>query len=201
MAINVPKDSESIASQGGSVRPAWYRFFTELLRLVNGKATLAEVGAMVSGNTETNITVTFESDDNTLDFVVPAMSDTAAGVVEAAVQSEMEAGTSTTLAVTPGRQHFHPSAAKGWVRAGVSGNILASYNVGAVTDTGTGQATISWDTDLSADGSTQATIQGGAPRIATIGSIAAGAVRIDCYNIAGALVDPTEYHVAVFGDL
>ena len=35
-----------------------------------------------------------------------AASDSAAGTIEIAVQSEMEAGSSATLAVTPGRQHF-----------------------------------------------------------------------------------------------
>jgi hypothetical protein len=38
-----------------------------------------------------------------------AASDTLARFIEIGVQSEMEAASSNTRAVTPGRQHFHPA--------------------------------------------------------------------------------------------
>ena len=51
------------------------------------------VGGMLTGNTETNITVTYQDADGTIDFVVPAASTTVAGVVEEATSGEMTAGT------------------------------------------------------------------------------------------------------------
>lgn len=35
MAINVPSSGEPIASQGGTARTVWYRFFADLARLVS----------------------------------------------------------------------------------------------------------------------------------------------------------------------
>jgi hypothetical protein len=84
--------------------------------------------------------------------LVSAASDTAAGTIEIAVQSEMEAGSSATLAVTPGRQHFHPSAAKAWVRFNGTGTVAIdqSYNVSSITDNGTGDYYVNFTTSLSA---------------------------------------------------
>jgi len=67
----------------------------------------------------------------------------------AATQAEMEAATSTTVNVTPGRTQYHPGVAKGWAKWNSSGTLLASYNVDSVTDHGTGQFTVNWTTDFS----------------------------------------------------
>ncbi len=73
-----------------------------------GGVTLAEtisdtVGAMVSSNTETNITVTYEDSDNTLDFVIGTLNQdttgTAATVTTAAQPNITSLGTLTTLTV------------------------------------------------------------------------------------------------------
>ena len=70
--------------------------------------TLAEtisdtVGAMVSSNTETNITVTYDDSDNTLDFVIGTLNQnttgTAATVTDAAQSNITSLGTLTTLTV------------------------------------------------------------------------------------------------------
>lgn len=55
-------------------------------------------------------------------------------------QAEMEAASSTTDFVTPGRFYYHPAAAKAWVHAEDSGTlaIAASYNISSVDDDGTG---------------------------------------------------------------
>ena len=61
------------------------------------------VGAMVSSNTETNITVTYEDGDNTLDFVIGTLNQdttgTAATVTTAAQPNITSLGTLTTLTV------------------------------------------------------------------------------------------------------
>lgn len=59
----------------------------------------------------------------------------------AATQVEQEAGSSTTTAVTPGRQQYHPSACKAWAQIIYSGGVPTStikYNVTSLTDSATG---------------------------------------------------------------
>jgi hypothetical protein len=66
-----------------------------------------------------------------------------------ATQANQETATSTTTVVTPGRQHFHPSASKCWLKCDNAGNVNASYNITSITDTGTGVVTVTIATDLS----------------------------------------------------
>lgn len=70
-----------------------------------------------------------------------AASDTVAGLLEVAVQSEMESASSTTLAVTPGRQHYHPGHPKVWGSADNAATVNSSYGLTSVTDTATGEIT------------------------------------------------------------
>ena len=96
-----------------------------------GKATFA---GTLTGNR------TYTLPDNDFTFVQPA------------TQAEQETATSTTTAVSPGRQQFHPSAAKVWAYVTVSGGtptLAASYNVSSITDTSAGNVTITIDTDFS----------------------------------------------------
>jgi len=72
------------------------------------------------------------------------------GLIEIAIQSEQETATDVERAVTPGRQHFHPSAAKFWVKAtGNSTTIVVSYNMASWANTGTGDADGTITTDFS----------------------------------------------------
>lgn len=83
----------------------------------------------------------------------PMATDSVAGKIQIATQSVMEAGTSTTQAVTPGRQHFHPSASKAWIKFnGTSTSIGtgdASQNMSAVTDNGAGDWTMNFTVPFS----------------------------------------------------
>ena len=73
------------------------------------------VGAMVTGNTETNITVTYQDADNTLDFSVPNASTSTRGAVELATTAETQTGTDTSRAVTPDALHDMTSlSGAGW---------------------------------------------------------------------------------------
>ena len=69
----------------------------------------------------------------------------------AATQAQQETGTAVTAPVTPGRQQFHPSAAKGWVTFNGTGTVAigASYNVSSITDNGTGDYTVNFTTVFS----------------------------------------------------
>lgn len=108
--------------------------------------TLAGGGDLVSTNNLSDVTSAATAFGN----IKQAASDTATGVIEIAIQSEMETGTDTTRAVTPGRQHFHPSAAKVWCASTQSSTtIQKAYNVASVADTSAGISTIEIATDMS----------------------------------------------------
>jgi hypothetical protein len=70
----------------------------------------------------------------------------------AATQAEQEAASITTAYTTPGRQQYHPSAAKAWVIFNGTGTvaITASYNVTSITDNGVGDYTVNFTTAFSA---------------------------------------------------
>jgi hypothetical protein len=67
-----------------------------------------------------------------------------------ATQAEMEAETAGVKFVPPDLIKHSPGVAKGWCQITAAG-VLSSpdYNVASVTDTGTGDRTIVWDTDFS----------------------------------------------------
>lgn len=130
-----------------------------------------------------------------------------------ATQADMEAAASTLVLVTPGRQHFHPGHPKVWCKCGVSGNILASYNMASVTDTGAGRATFVISTDFSsADWMCQATVERTTATLTVTNlkfcnvrnaSQAAGSVEIEVYDGTATTAvqeDPTSYHMVGCGD-
>lgn len=130
-----------------------------------------------------------------------------------ASQAEMEAATSNTVVVTPGRMKYHPGIAKFWVQAGTSGNILASMNVSSLTDTGTGVLGITFSTGMS---STNYCINVSVEATATTwavantrechirySTIATGSCSVDCVDntaTTSLVKDPTSWHVTGYGD-
>lgn len=71
------------------------------------------------------------------------------GATAVATQADQEAATSLTVYVTPGRQHYHPSAAKAWGSINTSAALVVSYNVSSVTDNGVGDYTAHFTTSFS----------------------------------------------------
>lgn len=119
----------------------------------------------------------------------------------AASQSDQETGTSTTVYVSPGRQQYHSSAAKVGCFCGVTGNIVYNYNMSSVTDTGTGQATMVFNTDFSSSSYVAlANIDSANAYYAHASSNLAGSILVSCRDAAGTLVDPTGYWFEAFGD-
>jgi len=130
----------------------------------------------------------------------------------AATQAEQETGTSIAVAVTPGRQQFHKSAAKFWIKATFTGASVAdtvSYNVTSITYTSVGRVQITIDDDFSsADWCVLATtgdnVGTGNPTHAdqdTGTAMAAGTVDIAVLNHGAALENPDILYVAGYGDL
>jgi hypothetical protein len=134
----------------------------------------------------------------------------------AAAQADQETATSTTTYVSPGRQHFHPSAAKFWVNwTGNSTTIRVSYNMTSIADTAVGDADGTIGTDFSgADwAGTCSTLETGtdgwdADSVQSSGFNARAAgtfgvlcgVIIDGGTAAASLTDPDQWCVTGHGD-
>lgn len=125
----------------------------------------------------------------------------------AAAQSDQETASSTTTFVSPGRQQFHPSAAKCWINVTVTTGtpaISASYNITSITDTGVGSLTVTIATDFSSGA--WASVVTSAPasafdRFSGIQVQAAGSALLYHWDITGgALADPLTWSLAGFGD-
>lgn len=69
----------------------------------------------------------------------------------AASQAEQEAGSTTANFTTPGRQQFHPSAAKAWARCTAAGALSEGYNIsgGTCGRSGTGEYVLTFTTAFS----------------------------------------------------
>lgn len=130
-----------------------------------------------------------------------------------ATQSDMEAASSTLLLVTPGRQHYHPGHPKFWVKCGVTANILASYNVSSLTDTGAGLVTVNIGTDFSdANWCCQVTVERTSTSLTVTnlkfcnirsGGQAAGTLLAEVYDGTATTAvqeDPTSWHIMGLGD-
>ena len=67
-----------------------------------------------------------------------------------ATQAEMEAASSIAAFVTPGRTQYHPGVAKAWCQIASAGTLVSGdYGVASITDVGSGERTIVFDTDFS----------------------------------------------------
>lgn len=139
----------------------------------------------------------------------PSATDSAEGLIEIAIQSEMETGTDVVRAVTPGRQHYHKGHVKMWGFAiGAGSPTLTggdSYNVTSIADTAQGRLTITIATDFSAAvyaflcgvGYTDPTILRAAKYDSDL--IAAGTIEMNV-NDDGSSVDPTHWTWLALGD-
>ena len=120
-----------------------------------------------------------------------------------ATQAEMEAGSSTSVVVSPGRQQYHPGNGKAWAHWKTSHptELQASYNITGLTDEGVGRTTVTFDTDFSG-GDNYATAAMCSVNGATLcGAPAAGSIEIKTYSDAGStLVDSDNNNIVIMGD-
>lgn len=127
----------------------------------------------------------------------PAASDTVAGVLEIAVQSEMEAAADLTRAVPPGRQRLHPSHFKNSGRFNGTGTLAIDRDDGwsSVTDGGVGNYTMNFDSAFSDTthhgvfGSDAGIGSGQSFQGVNITAIATGSLQIQCVNNTPANAD------------
>lgn len=150
----------------------------------------------------------YDSNGGVYGQALPVASDTVVGGIEIASQAEMEAGTDTTRAVTPGRQHYHPSAIKFWVQTtgGATQVEGQKYNVTSIADTAVGRMTVTIANDFSSANwvciaTTVTSTTTGDEGICNINSKAAGTVEVGNRIVTPAFADMNVgYDVAGLGD-
>ena len=128
--------------------------------------------------------------------------------IQPATQTEMEAGSSTTTAVSPGTTHYHPGVAKMWAYITVSGgtpSLDASYNVTSITDTSAGNVTVTIATDFSSANYCAVASAMSAGGVAHAASVktgqASGSLVVRTYNTnTGTDTDNINISVVAFGD-
>lgn len=122
----------------------------------------------------------------------------------AASQAQMEAATDNTVMGTPANHQQHPSSPKVWGQvAGAGTSIAASYNVGSITDVGTGVLTVTLTTNFSSTSyailsSFKTTVAEGF--IFQQGTQAVDSFQLACTDTIGTPRDPAFYNFACFGD-
>lgn len=145
-----------------------------------------------------------------------AQATTAAyGSLLVATQAKQEAGTDATSAITPSVQQYHPSSAKCWGKATVSGavpTLAVSYNINGITDTNTDQLTVTIETDFSTanyaclvsiEAATTSLSASTTSLLAFVrnATFAAGSFVIQACEIdVGAATDPASWSWACYGD-
>ena len=119
-----------------------------------------------------------------------------------ATQADLEAETANEKFVPPDLVKYSPGVAKFWVKYdGASAARNAYYNVGSVTDGGTGDHTVNITTDFSSAHwcATMATRNAGTGSDIRVETMAAGTLRVLSGNGSGA-ADSTYECIAGFGD-
>lgn len=191
---------------------------------LTGNLTLATTGdrtlTVTTGAADRAVTLSGDLTVSATASISGTSSGTNTGDQAVAAQADQEAAASTSLIVTPGRQQFHPSAAKCWayitVSAGTPNSTLTSansYNITSITDTATGQLTITIGTDFSSTSwcavvaveraSTTLTVANLRNVAIRNGQQAAGATLVECWDDTATTalqVDPAAWHFVGFGD-
>jgi hypothetical protein len=155
--------------------------------LTIGGVTLAEtiadtVGAMVTSNTETGITVAYQDADNTLDFTIGTLnqdtSGTAAIATAVTVADESSDTSCNVLFVTAATGDLPPKSGTNLTFNSSSGLLTATSFAGNLTGDVTGQAdTVATIAGLAPNTATTQATQGAitsAANLATVGTITSG---------------------------
>ena len=117
-----------------------------------------------------------------------------------ATQAQQETASNITAAVTPGRQQYHPSAAKAWCSAYFNGTIASAYNINSVSDGGIGLCTVNFQLGITA-GAYVASCDNNGTALALQCTVSEGSAGMSSKITAGTLTDAQSYQVTCFGDL
>lgn len=141
-----------------SGRGAWL-IFASVLTLTHNASTLIlpAAGANITTVAGDSCYVSSQDGSDQVRVVAYQRADgtalVASGSIPAAAsQAQQESASATNVYVSPGRQQYHPSAAKAWIKVSNGGTPTSSqsYNVASLTDNGAGDVSVVISTDFSA---------------------------------------------------
>lgn len=159
--------------------------------------------ARVLGRTTAGSGAIEELDSTALKTVVGTASDTATGVIEIATAAEMKTGTSTTLAVVPGRLVNHPLIPKVLVYITNGGSVtnVYSYGVSTVSRIGAGFVTVNFSTNFSNTSYVvTGAVAGSAQRSFGVTTKAVGSVTIGIRDTVSGADTDSDFTLAIYGD-
>jgi hypothetical protein len=121
-----------------------------------------------------------------------------------ATQAEMVAETVLTSFVTPGRTQYHPGVAKAWCHITPPGALTSgSYNIDSITDSGTGDRTVVFDTDFAdTNYAVWSVVVGGDTtnmQVRVSANKATGSVDADVYDTEADGVSDQQHFFGAFG--
>lgn len=202
VALNLrSKGNLFFLSPNNATGDAELRFFLE-----NGTSYIGLKAPSAIGG---NLTFTLMAADGSADQVVKTNGSAALGfgtlLATPATQAEMEAFTSTTAAVTPGRQKFHPGHPKAFVyyTSVTTTAINSSFGVTSLTDGGSGTTTVNYTTSFSStNNNVNYWASDGTNRFFSImGTNGNTTVSLKSTDSAGTLTDCAYNMVSVWGDI
>lgn len=130
----------------------------------------------------------------------PSLSGTLTGNASSVIVPAALSGTPAANGI------YRDNQVKGSCGINVSGgtpSAVSNYNVSSITDTGTGQVTVTWDRDFG-NGNYTAVMgcerSGNNGMIRTYGSKVVGSILLESRDLAGTLADPVSYSVIALGD-
>lgn len=169
---------------------------------VNGNTKATILGSVMT-SAQLAVIITDETGSGALVFatsptlVTPTLGAASATSIAGAVvatQAQQEAASAVDVVVTPGRQQYHPSAAKAWFSWTYSAGtpvIDQSYNVTSLTDTGVGvvvaNLTVAMSTTKFPPFASSSTDQNAYTTAAK--NISAGTIRVHLYDTTNAAAD------------
>lgn len=182
---------------------------TEVLRIDSAKLATFAGAATVAGTITASGAVTVGTTLDVTGNIDPTTYETTNGGFldeddMASDANDNVASQQSIKAYVDNQNVSHAAQIKGWVRFDGSGNMTPddSYNVSSITDNGTGDYTINWDTDFAnanycVVGS--AWITGSTGISVDIRAIATGTTQIQVFN-GGSKVDATIICITAIGD-
>jgi hypothetical protein len=170
-----------------------------------GRSSLTQDNLIVGAGTNAVTFIAPGTSGNVLQSNGTVWASATLAVATAASQAEMETGSSTSVAVTPGRLKYSPSAAKAWATWSSDGTLYADHNVDSITDNDVGDFTVVFTTDFSDAlyASILSISDTNPPRIIGFTNKLAGSVDVISRDATtGVMADSSgRYNIACFGDI
>ena len=130
---------------------------------------------------------------------ISSASTSAAGIVELATASEMEAGTDTARVPSVSVVQNHKGVAKAWAYVQANGTLIVGYNLTSAKDS-TGIYTLTFGTDMGSANYVAIVTPESGNTVPSVNTLAAGTFKVETRVGTTNVNADCVFHVVVFGD-